>query len=207
MTRSRSNRGRYRRNRDRPAEAGPELVAVEVVATVPVTPTPSQEPREPEPRSPGRDLGQTRRPPESHRGPQERPPGGQRGHQPGANDQPRGNRRRPPRRPQPAPLPNQVLKTKAPITGPQGPVTKRRLEDISGPEGPALGCPMLTRTRIGLPVAGGQRAPRCSLAWAIHSETEASYCMETHDVTQCWKAHPERLDDIQARLDERRAAD
>jgi len=104
-------------------------------------------------------------------------------------------------------MPNQVLKTRAPVTGPTGPVAKRRLEDISGPDGPVLGCPMLTRTRIGLPVTGGQRAPRCSLAWAIHSETEATYCMETHDLTLCWKAHPERLEEVKARLDEQRAVD
>lgn len=104
-------------------------------------------------------------------------------------------------------MPHQVLKNRAPITGSSGPVHKRNLEDISGPDGPKLGCPMLTRTKIGLPVTGGQPAPRCSLAWAIHSETEAAYCMETHDLTLCWKAHPERLDEIKTRLDEQRAAD
>lgn len=212
MTRTRSNRGRHRRNRDRPADATPEsdtpeAVSAEAVAQAPASPAPVQRPRGPEQRPPGREQAQTRRPPDAQRLPQERSPGGPRGQQPGTTDQARGNRRRPPRRPQPAPMPNQVLKTKAPITGPQGPVTKRRLEDISGPEGPALGCPMLTRTRIGLPVTGGQRAPRCSLAWAIHSETEASFCMETLDAAQCWKAHPERLDDVKARLEERRAAD
>ncbi len=104
-------------------------------------------------------------------------------------------------------MPNQVLKTRAPISGPPGPVEKRRLEDISGPEGPVLGCPMLTRTRLPLPVAGGRPAPRCALAWAVHSETEATYCMETHDLTQCWQAHPERLEEIRERLAERTAAD
>jgi len=102
---------------------------------------------------------------------------------------------------------NQVLKPRAPVTGSRAPVVRRRLDQISGPEGPVLGCPMLTRTRIGLPVTGANPAPRCSLAWALHSETEASYCMETPDLTQCWKVHPERLDEIRARLEERAAAD
>jgi len=31
--------------------------------------------------------------------------------------------------------------------------------------------------------------------------------METHDLTQCWQAHPERLDEIRERLAERTAAD
>jgi hypothetical protein len=104
-------------------------------------------------------------------------------------------------------MPNQVFRKAAPVSGSREPVIRRRLEDISGPEGPMLGCPMLTRTRVGLPVTGAQPAPRCSLAWALHSETEASYCMETHDLTQCWKAHPERIEEIRARLEERSAAD
>jgi hypothetical protein len=62
---------------------------------------------------------------------------------------------------------------------------------------------MLTRTHIGLPVHGGQPAPRCSLAWAIHSEDEVRYCLETPDLTQCWKAHPERIEEIRTRLAER----
>jgi hypothetical protein len=67
---------------------------------------------------------------------------------------------------------------------------------------PVFGCPLLNRTRIGLPVTGGRPAPRCALGWAIHSETEASYCLETPDLTLCWKSHPERLEEIRARLRE-----
>ncbi|MDQ3655356.1 MAG: hypothetical protein M3457_09780 [Chloroflexota bacterium] len=220
MTKTRSNRGRHRRNRDRaPETIAPGSAPVEVPAEQPSQPAPAQRPQGPE-RSAVRDQVPNRRAgggppgPQGTRGPQERSPP-ERGQSSGAGDQgagqrfgqARGNRRRPPRRPQSVPMPNQVLRSKAPVTGPTGPVAKRHLEDISGPEGPVLGCPMLTRTRIGLPVTGGQRAPRCSLAWAIHSETEATYCMETHDLTQCWQAHPERLDEVKARLDEQRAAD
>jgi len=105
------------------------------------------------------------------------------------------------------PIPGAVLKSRAPVTGSTLPIYQRELSEIDGPDGPLLGCPMLTRTRIALPVTGGQLAPRCALAWALHSETEASYCIETHDLTQCWKAHPEYLEEIKARLAERAAAD
>ena len=105
------------------------------------------------------------------------------------------------------PIPGAVLKSRAPITGSTLPIYQRELSEIEGPDGPLLGCPMLTRTRIALPVTGGQLAPRCALAWALHSETEASYCIETHDLTQCWKAHPEYLEEIKARLAERAVAD
>jgi len=106
-----------------------------------------------------------------------------------------------------APVPSEVLKPKAPISGKAEPIIKRKIGEIMGEEAPVLGCPMLSRTRLALPATGGQTAPRCALAWAIHSETEASYCMETADLLHCWKAHPERLDDVKARLAERAAAD
>lgn len=213
MTKTRSNRNRHRRGRDRSPESvmpgqAPGEVAVEQSPAAQAAPVIDQ------PAVSTREQGPSRRPmdnPRNQRPAPDRGPVGRGGisapgDQPGGqrSGPPRGNRRRPPRRPQVAPMPNQVLKHKAPITGPTGPVAKRRLEDISGPDGPKLGCPMLTRTRIGLPVTGGQRAPRCSLAWAIHSETEATYCMETHDATLCWQAHPERLDEVRARLDEQR---
>ena len=102
-------------------------------------------------------------------------------------------------------MPNEVLKSRAPITGSSLPIHKRALSELDGPEGPVLGCPMLTRTQLGLPVTGGQAAPRCALAWALHSETEASYCMATPALTQCWKAHPEHLEEIKERLAERLA--
>ena len=222
MTRTRSNRGRHRRNRDKaPEMTTPGIEPVTEAPAQPAEPSPVQ--RSPEPQRPERLAGgeqePNRRPADSRpepgiprertAAPPRRPPASALPEQPPAQrfGQGRGNRRRQPRRPQSVPMPNQVLKTRAPISGPPGPVEKRRLEDISGPEGPMLGCPMLTRTRLPLPVAGGRPAPRCALAWAVHSETEATYCMETHDLTQCWQAHPERLDEIRERLAERTAAD
>jgi hypothetical protein len=71
----------------------------------------------------------------------------------------------------------------------------------------AFGCPMLTRTKLGLPVTGGNTAPRCSLGWAVHSEQEAAYCLETPDQVNCWKTHPERLAGIRDRLAGPQAAD
>jgi hypothetical protein len=72
---------------------------------------------------------------------------------------------------------------------------------------PALGCPMLTRTRVGMPTAGGAHVPRCALAWALHSEEEASYCMDTPLVALCWKIHPERVAEIEEKRLASRAAD
>jgi len=85
-------------------------------------------------------------------------------------------------------------------------MVRRSMEDLEGPDGPVLGCPMLTRTRLALPVTDGHPAPRCCLGWGIHSEQEAMYCMMTPDLNLCWKAHPERLDALQAELDERDTA-
>ncbi|HYJ13316.1 MAG TPA: hypothetical protein VEW66_06975, partial [Thermomicrobiales bacterium] len=71
---------------------------------------------------------------------------------------------------------------------------------------PALGCPMLTRTRVGMPTAAGAHVPRCALAWALHSEEEAGYCMETPLVALCWKLHPEeRIAEIDAKRASRAA--
>lgn len=218
MTRTRGQRGRHRRNRDRAPEAlnpevggGPPVDQAAASNSLPeAIPDRSDD-------GSRREAALLRRPPETQRGPRPAPdrpqpatplrvpgsvqPGSQR---PGAG---RGNRRRSPRRQQSVPMTNQVFKARAPISGSTRPVIRRRLDVISGPEGPILGCPMLTRTRVGLPVTGAQPAPRCALAWALHSELEASYCMETPDLTQCWKVHPERLEDIRARLEEGTAAD
>jgi hypothetical protein len=124
----------------------------------------------------------------------------------GSGGRERSGRRRPGRaRQQIQPITGEVLKPRVPITGDRSPVVKRQITEIDTPDGPVLGCPMLTRTRLGLPFKGGNQAPRCALAWALHSETEASYCMETPDLTDCWKVHPERLDQIRERLAERAA--
>lgn len=55
------------------------------------------------------------------------------------------------------------------------------------------GCPMLTRTKMALPGVGHRHVPRCSLAWAVHSDAEAAFCLLTEDLVDCWKAHPERV--------------
>jgi hypothetical protein len=66
---------------------------------------------------------------------------------------------------------------------------------------------MLTRTRIAMPFANGQRSPRCSMGWAIHGEEEASMCMRTPNRHECWKEHPEREAALRASSSEDAAAD
>lgn len=56
-----------------------------------------------------------------------------------------------------------------------------------------IGCPMLTRTKKALRGLDDRHVPRCSLAWAIHSEAEVAFCLLTEDLVDCWKAHPERV--------------
>lgn len=205
MTRNRSNRGRHRRNRGRPTEAPPQEgaeVAIDTVAPPPVDAEPPRPPQQrPATEASGRGQDASRPP---------RPAMRPRGEADSAQRPGRSGRRRQQRRQQVVPITGEVLKARAPVSGRNEPVQKRPIEDMDGPEGPVLGCPMLTRTRLGLPFTGGRPAPRCALAWAIHSEQEARYCMETHDLVLCWKAHPEQLDEIRARLGEQasdRAAD
>jgi len=123
-----------------------------------------------------------------------------------SSGQGRTQRRRQQRRPQPLAMPNEILKGKAPVTLTLRPVEKRRVEEISGENGPIFGCPMLTRTRIALPVFGNHQAPRCSLGWALRTEDEALLCMNTEDVPACWKAHPENVEEIRSRMLERETA-
>lgn len=70
---------------------------------------------------------------------------------------------------------------------------------------PVLGCPMLTRTRLGMPFAGGRHVPRCALGWAVHSESEAHLCMATPLVAMCWKLHPERVAELEEQAVDRAA--
>lgn len=63
-----------------------------------------------------------------------------------------------------------------------------------------VGCPMLTRTKMALPTFDDRHVPRCSLAWAIHSEGEAALCMLTEDLVDCWQAHPERIPALESLL-------
>ncbi len=215
MTRSRSSRGR-RRNRDRSNDASAqqqEGAVQQADAPAPDAPAPdagTQQASEPQERR-GR---RPERGPQARRDDQPREEGRQRGPRQGerreegrqGGGRERSGRRRQGRsRQQLQPITGEVLKPRVQITGDRSPVVKRQITELDTPDGPQLGCPMLTRTRLGLPFKGGNHAPRCALAWAIHSETEASYCMETHDLTACWKAHPERLEEIRQRLAERAA--
>lgn len=96
----------------------------------------------------------------------------------------------------------------APEVRPTGPPAKRaEVTATSGGE-IRLGCPMLSRTRMRLPVFGNHQAPRCALGWALHTEDEVAFCLLTDDLTQCWQAKPERIPELQAELDaEASAAD
>lgn len=70
-------------------------------------------------------------------------------------------------------------------------------EDMSEPE---FGCPMLTRTRLGIPFRGGHHVPRCAMGWAVHDEDEVLFCMHTASRNDCWKEHPEQLDRLVEKL-------
>lgn len=104
----------------------------------------------------------------------------------------RSQRGRQPRRRQVfGPSPLEVLKERPRTHVPQPDMTKRTVDAISNENGTQAGCPMLSRTKLGLPTSGGRQVPRCSLGWAIHSEDEALNCMLTPKVIDCWKEHPE----------------
>lgn len=118
----------------------------------------------------------------------------------------RAPRRRQQRKPTILEVSGEIIKRRAEIAAVPGKMIKRSMEGLEGPDGPVLGCPMLTRTRLGLPVTDGHPAPRCSLGWGIHAEEEAMYCMMTPDLTLCWKANPERVEVLRAELDERDTA-
>ncbi len=216
MTRSRSSRGRHRGRRGRPAEAvrpeggdagqvagecsPQEGVRPDTSGTTVRQPTRTAVRPDGASRSDGRSRGLAQ--PQGQRGaggpqqPQQQGPGGA-----GRNP-----RRRQPRRQPIVEVPGEIIKQRAPVAAGPRKMVKRSLEDLDGPDGPVLGCPMLTRTRLALPVSGGHQAPRCSLGWGVHSEEEAMYCMLTPDLTQCWKANPERLDILRAMLEERETA-
>ncbi len=217
MTRSRSSRGR---NRPRIGRPNPDLVRdgtagqVESETMTPAQPGAPLHPDQPRqdnrpddrdasrpPRQSGRDMPRSGAPGRNtQRGTAEGT--GSRG----SSGQGRTQRRRQQRRPQPLAVPNEILKERAPVTLTLRPVEKRRVDEISGEDGPMFGCPMLTRTRLALPVFGNHPAPRCSLGWALRTEDEALLCMNTEDVPSCWKAHPENVEEIRSRLLERETA-
>jgi hypothetical protein len=117
------------------------------------------------------------------------------------------SRRRPNRRPAIGPMPTEVLKDSARPAPVAEPLATRTLDAFTVPTGMEFGCPMLTRTRIGLPFAGGRRAPRCAMGWALHGESEALLCMRTPDMLECWKVHPENEAELRATDETENAAD
>lgn len=217
MTRSRSSRGRNRPRVGRPNPGVVQDVVTRQVESETMTPAepgaplhpvqPSQESSSHERESfpPRRQSGKSApRVGSADRGAPQRATGGSRPRtSPG---QGRNQRRRQQRRPQPVVIPNEILKEKAPVTLTLRSVKKRRVDELAGENGPLFGCPMLSRTRLALPVSGNHPAPRCSLGWALRSEDEALLCMHTEDVPSCWKAHPERVEEIRSRMLERETA-
>lgn len=104
--------------------------------------------------------------------------------------------------------PKECRPARAPEVRPTGPPAKRAEVTATSEGEIRLGCPMLTRTRMKLPVFGNHQAPRCALGWALHTEDEVSLCLLTEDLTQCWQAKPERIPILRAELDaEASAAD
>lgn len=217
MTRSRSSRGRNRPRVGRPAPdviQNGETGQVESETMTPSQPGPPEHPSQPDHGNAPQEHGSSQQRRQSGRGgPRSGSPGRttqQRladgsppRHAPG---QGRNQRRRQQRRPLSPPMPGEILKEKAPVTLTLRPIEKRRVEEIGGENGPVFGCPMLSRTRLALPVFGNHPAPRCSLGWALQSEDEALLCMNTEDVPSCWKAHPENVEEIRSRLLERETA-
>jgi hypothetical protein len=45
------------------------------------------------------------------------------------------------------------------------------------------------------------------MGWAVHNEEEASFCMRTPDLIDCWKEHPEREAALRASQETENAAD
>jgi hypothetical protein len=117
------------------------------------------------------------------------------------------NRRRSIRRPVLAQMPEKVLRDSVRPVPATEPVATRTLDEFATPTGMTFGCPMLTRTRIGMPFAGGHHVPRCAMGWALHGEAEALLCMRTPDQLDCWKAHPEKEAELRATDEAENAAD
>ncbi len=117
------------------------------------------------------------------------------------------NRRRNNRRQVFGPMPTEVLKPAVRDVPVTGEMTVRTLDAFSTSDGMEFGCPMLSRTRIGMPFADGRRVPRCSMGWALHNEDEALLCMRTPNQRDCWKVHPEREAELHATDEAEHAAD
>lgn len=215
MTRSRSSRGRHRGRRGRPEEGvrpqeGEGQAPEEGSANTGHRPDMAETPVQPRIEKPVETPVHQRGPARSggRSGGSPRPPAQRGGGGPpqAAGGSARAPRRRQQRKPAILEVSGEIIKRRAVVAAAPEKMVKRSMEDLEGPDGPVLGCPMLTRTRLALPVTGGHPAPRCCLGWGIHSEQEAMYCMMTPDLTLCWKANPERLDVLRAELDERDTA-
>jgi hypothetical protein len=195
MTGQGRNRRRRGRRGQRPQQDVPQQEQQGTVETV----TPAMEVEEP--------ARAQERPVREARGPRdgEDPQGARQDGGAGRKRVPR--RRRTSRRPDVGPVPTEVLRKNVRDLPPTGPIVLRRIDEIASGDGITFGCPMLTRTRIGMPWAGGQRAPRCSMGWAVHNEEEASFCMRTPDLIDCWKEHPEREAALRAGQETENAAD
>lgn len=118
----------------------------------------------------------------------------------------RGNAAKPKRRNNPRrsampdmTAPTEVVRATAPQLAPLQPMRLRKIDPDDTSE-PAVGCPMLTRTRLEIPFRGNQRVARCSVGWAVHDEDEVLLCMHTPTAAQCWKEHPEHLEGLIERL-------
>lgn len=124
----------------------------------------------------------------------------------GARKRSRGKRRTN-RRPVITAMPTEVLKEDVRGIRPAGTIILRKVDELVTSDGMTFGCPMLTRTSLGMPFAQGQRVPRCSMGWALHNEDEALLCMRTPNLLDCWQAHPEREVALRATGEEENAAD
>lgn len=188
---SRPRRRRGRRGGQRAQQEQPQQQEM-----IEEAPSPVREHRE----QPSDDAGEAY-PPREARG---RPAGDD---QQGGSRKRSRNRRRSTRRPTIGPMPTEVLKDSARPVPAQETIATRTLDDFSVPSGMTFGCPMLSRTRLGMPFAGGNRVPRCSMGWALHGEQEALLCMRTPDLLDCWKEHPEKEAELRATDEAEHAAD
>lgn len=158
--------------------------------------------------SPGDSEQRDNGPPRPQRAPRG-PAGGdeQQGAREGGGRKRSRNRRRGSRRPTIGPMPMEVLKDSARTAPDAETPAARTLDEFSVPDGMTFGCPMLTRTRLGMPFAGGNHVARCSMGWALHGESEALLCMRTPDLLDCWKEHPEKEAELRAGDNAENAAD
>jgi hypothetical protein len=99
-------------------------------------------------------------------------------------------------------MPTEVLRRGTKVEAPQHERRGRTVEGMVAGPGENFGCPMLTRIKTRMPATGYQNAPRCSMAWSLHNEDEALLCMYTPDLIDCWKAHPEKVEGLQALIAE-----